>query len=562
MRVWLFAAAAALAACTTTASAPAAHIDTAAVAAFSHPSLSADSLVGHVRVLSSDEFEGRAPGTHGEELTLAYIQRAYTAIGLQGGITNADGSRTFLQEVPLTGALVDNSPSFTVAGADGSHAYTFGNQFVGWTKRVQENTSIANAPLVFVGYGIVSPEHHWNDYAGVDMHGKIAVILINDVDFETGDDRGFGGRAMTYYGRWTYKYEEAARQGAAGAIIIHETAPAAYPWSVVQSSNTTQQFDVVHDDNGMHRVQVEGWVTNDVGREILHRAGQDYDALKHRAQTPGFTPIALGSLRGSVTLHTQIQHTHSYNVVGVLPGTRAPNEAVIYTAHWDHLGHCTPVNGDGICNGALDNATGVSGLIELARHYRESGPVRRSVAFIAVTGEEKGLLGSSYYADHPTFTPGNIVANINMDGLSIYGPARDLTVTGFGKSEMDDLVTAAAQTQGRRIRPDPFPERGSFFRSDQFNFARIGVPVLYTGSGIDLVNGGEERGRALVNDYVAHRYHSPQDEISPDWDMSGATQDLTVLYDVGRGLADGSSWPAWRPNAEFRAARQATHPSP
>ncbi|MBS0385138.1 MAG: M28 family peptidase, partial [Proteobacteria bacterium] len=437
MRVWLIAAAAALAACTTTASAPAPHIDTAAVAAFSHPSLSADSLVGHVNVLASDAFEGRAPGTHGEQLTLAYIERAYTAIGLQPGVANADGSRSFLQEVPLTGALVDNSPSFTVSGPDGSHAYGFGNQFVGWTKRVQENTSIENAPLVFVGYGIVAPQLHWNDYAGVDMHGKIAVILINDPDFETGDDRGFGGRAMTYYGRWTYKYEEAARQGAAGAIIIHETAPAAYPWSVVQSSNTTQQFDVVHEDNGMNRVQVEGWVTNDVGREILRRAGFDYDALKHRAQTPGFTPIALGSLRGSVTLHTQIQHTHSYNVVGVLPGSRAPNEAVIYTAHWDHLGRCTPVNGDNICNGALDNATGVSGLIELARHFRENGLARRSLAFIAVTGEEKGLLGSSYYADHPTFTPGNIVANINMDGLSIYGPARNLTIIGYGKSEMD-----------------------------------------------------------------------------------------------------------------------------
>jgi Zn-dependent M28 family amino/carboxypeptidase len=559
MRIWLIAAVAALTACAT-ASAP--HIDTTAVPAFAHASLSPDSLVGHVNVLASDEFEGRAPGTHGEVLTLAYIQRAFTAIGLAPGATNADGSHSFLQEVPLTAALVDNAPSFNVSGADGARAYTFGNQFVGWTKRVQENTSIENAPLVFVGYGIVAPEHNWNDYAGVDMHGKIAVILINDPDYETNDDRGFGGRAMTYYGRWTYKYEEAARQGAAGAIIIHETGPAAYPWSVVQSSNTTQQFDVVHDDNAMSRVPVEGWVTSDVGHEFFSRAGLDFDALKARAQTQGFRAVAMGSLRGAITLHTQIQHTHSYNVIGVLAGLQAPNEAVIYSAHWDHLGRCNPVNGDNICNGALDNATGVSGLIELARHYVEHGAGRRSVAFLAVTGEEKGLLGSRYYSDHPTFQPGNIVANINMDGLSVYGPSRDLTIISYGKSEMDDLVDAATRAQGRRIRPDAFPERGSFFRSDQFNFARIGVPVLYTGSGIDLVNGGEERGRALVNDYVAHRYHSPQDQVSPDWDMSGATQDLNVLYDVGRGLAQGSSWPAWRPNAEFRAARQATHPSP
>jgi Zn-dependent M28 family amino/carboxypeptidase len=555
----LIAAAAFLAACATSS---ASHIDTRAVAAFAHPSLSADSLIGHVRVLASDEYEGRAPGTHGEALTLGYIQRAYRAIGLQPGVANADGSRSFLQDAPLTSALVTNSPSFNVTGADGTQSYAWGNQFVAWTKRVQENVSIENAPLVFVGYGIVAPERNWNDYAGIDMHGKIAVILINDPDFETGDDRGFGGRAMTYYGRWTYKYEEAARQGAAGAIIIHETAPAAYPWSVVQSSNTPRQFDVEHADNGMGRVQVEGWVTSDVGHALFRRAGLDFEALKARAQQQGFRPVAMGNLRGSISLHTDIQHTHSYNVVGVLPGSSAASEAVIYSAHWDHLGRCPAVNGDDICNGALDNATGVSGLIELARHAAEQGPAHRSMVFLAVTGEEKGLLGSSYYADHPTFPAANIVADINMDGLSIYGRSHDLTIIGYGKSEMDDLAAAAVQAQGRRVRPDPFPERGSFFRSDQFNFARIGVPVLYTASGIDLLNGGEARGTALVNDYIAHRYHSPQDEISPDWDMSGATEDLMALYAVGRGLADGNSWPAWRPDAEFRAVRQASQPSP
>jgi Zn-dependent M28 family amino/carboxypeptidase len=269
----------------------------------------------------------------------------------------------------------------------------------------------------------------------------------------------------------------------------------------------------------------------------------------------------MGTLRGSVSLHTKLAQSMSHNVIGVLPGASHPDQAVIYSAHWDHLGHCTPVNGDGICNGALDNATGVSGLIELARHYAEAGPAARSVVFIGMTAEEQGLLGSYYYSEHPTFAPANIVANINMDGLSIYGRAHDLIIVGYGKSQMDDLATAAVQAQGRRVRPDPFPERGSFFRADQFNFARIGVPVLYTGAGIDLLNGGEARGTALVNDFIAHRYHSPQDEITPDWDMSGASEDLNVLYNVGRGLADGSSWPAWRPDAEFRAAREATHPS-
>ncbi len=558
-KTWLIAAAVALAACATASSA---HIDTSAVPAFAHPSLSADALMGHVNVLSSDEFEGRAPGTHGETLTLAYIERAFTAIGLQPGVTDADGSHSWLQEVPLNSAFVEGAPALTISGADGAHAYEYRSQFVAWTKRVQPDVSIENAPLVFVGYGIVAPEHHWNDYAGVDMHGKIAVILINDPDFATGDDRGFGGRAMTYYGRWTYKYEEAARQGAAGAIIIHEIAPAAYPWWVVLSSNTTTQFDVVRPDQGMSRVAVEGWVTTEVGHQLFSRAGLDFDALKERAQTQGFRPVPMGSLRGSIALHTRLARSRSYNVVGVLPGRTRPNEAVIYTAHWDHLGRCAPINGDDICNGALDNATGISGLIELARHYVEHGAAQRSVAFVAVTAEEKGLLGSQYYADHPTISPANMVADINMDGLSNRGRSHDLTIIGYGKSEMDDLAAAATQAQGRRIRPDPFPERGSFFRSDQFNFARIGVPVLYTGAGIDLLNGGEARGRALQDDFIANRYHKPQDEVTPDWDMSGATEDLNVLYSVGRGLADGNAWPAWRPDAEFRAARQTSHPSP
>ncbi|MES1156547.1 MAG: M28 family metallopeptidase [Alphaproteobacteria bacterium] len=547
-----------LAGCTQTAATSAVASRPAAsdIAAFAHPPMSPEAILGHIQVLASDQFEGRKPGTHGEVLTLDYMQRAFAAAGLQPGVTNSDGSKSWRQEVPLVSSEVTGDPVLTISGGDGARSYQFGNQYVAWTKRVVPELDIENAPLVFVGYGIVASERNWNDYAGVDMHGKIAVILINDPDFETGDDRGFGGRAMTYYGRWTYKFEEAARQHAAGALIIHEPGPAAYGWGVVQSSNTGPKFDTVHDDNGMSRVGVEGWVTTDVAQELFRRAGMDFATMKTRAQTRGFRPVPM-NLTGSVDLHITTLQTRSYNVVGLLPGRTRPDEAVVYSAHWDHLGHCTPVNGDGICNGALDNASGTSGLIELARNFARHGRAARSVVFLSVTAEEQGLLGSQYYADHPSFAPRQIVADINMDGLQVAGPAHDITVIGHGKSEMDDLIARAAAARGRRVTPDPFPERGSFFRSDQFNFARIGVPVLYTGGGVDLLNGGVERGRALQNDYIANRYHKPQDEILPSWDLSGASQDLGLLYTVGREIADGSSWPQWRPDAEFRAARVA-----
>ena len=530
------------------------------IAAFAYPPLSPQAVLGHIQVLSSDQFEGRKPGTPGEALTLDYLQRAFEAIGLSPGVTNSDGTHGWRQEVPLVSATVTGSPVLSITGSDGARDYAYRNQFVAWTKRVVPEVNVANAPLVFVGYGIVAPEQHWNDYAGVDMHGKIAVMLINDPDFDTGDDRGFGGHAMTLYGRWTYKYEEAARQGAAGVLIVHETAPAAYPWGVVESSNTGPKFDTVHEDNGMSRAGFEGWVTTDVGHDLFQRAGLDFAALKARAQRQGFRPVPM-HLTGSLDLHVTTLQTHSYNVVGVLPGASRPEDAIIYSAHWDHLGHCTPINGDDICNGALDNASGTSGLIELARRFRADAPPARSVVFLSVTAEEQGLLGSQYYADHPTIPAAHLVADINMDGLNVDGPAHDITEVGFGKSEMDDLLARAAATQGRRVTADPFAERGSFFRSDQYHFARIGVPVLYTGGGVDLVNGGVSRGRALEDAFIANRYHKPQDEIQPDWDLTGAEQDLQLLHMVGHDLANSADWPQWRPNAEFRAAREASRPS-
>jgi Zn-dependent M28 family amino/carboxypeptidase len=510
--------------------------------------LSHDALMAHVAVLSSDEFEGRSPGTRGEELTIDYISRAFADVGLQPGANGA-----WVQEVPLATAEVVNNPTLTI----GDSAYAYGTDFVAWTKRQNaQQISLDNAELVFVGYGVAAPENNWDDYAGVDVRGKIVVILINDPDFDTSDDRGFGGRAMTYYGRWTYKYEEAARRGAAGALIVHEDAAAAYPWAVVQSSWTGPQHDLARADHGADRVQVEGWITNQVARDLFARAGLDFDRERARAQNRGFTPVPLRQ-NASITLETRIETHMSRNVIGVLPGRERPQEAVLYGAHWDHLGRCTPVDGDDICNGARDNATGVAGLIELARKYAADGAPERSVGFIAFTAEESGLLGSQYYAEHPVFAPRDTAAMINMDGLNTVGPTRDMSVVGYGQSNLDQILSDVVQAQGRVVNPEAYPERGSFYRSDHFNFARVGVPALYAGAGNDLVEGGVERSRALGEAYIASRYHKPDDEIQPDWDMSGATQDLEALYGVGRRVADSDQWPQWGETSEFRAARLA-----
>jgi Zn-dependent M28 family amino/carboxypeptidase len=510
--------------------------------------LTPTALMRHIEVLASDEFEGRAPGTRGEELTIQYITEQFYAAGLQPGVNGG-----WVQDVPMATAEVANNPTLRI----GEHNYAYGTDFVAWTKRQdQPRIALENAELVFVGYGITAPENNWNDWGDVDVRGKIVVFLINDADFDTGDDRGFGGRRMTYYGRWTYKYEEAARRGAAGALIIHEDAAAAYPWAVVNSSWTGAQYDLARTDHGAGRVAVEGWITNQVARDLFTRAGLDFDAERRRAQSRGFTPVSLNQ-RASITLETRIETHMSRNVIGVIPGSDRPDEAVLYGAHWDHLGLFTAVDGDDICNGALDNATGVAGLIELARQFRADGPTERSVAFIAFTGEESGLLGSQYYAEHQVFEPRNTAAMINMDGLSVVGPARDMIVVGFGQNDLQDRLAEAAQGQGRSISPEAYPERGSFYRSDHFNLAKTGVPVLYAGSGTDLVNGGAERSRALSDAYLATRYHKPDDEIQPDWNLSGAQQDLRLLYAVGRGVADSDAWPAWSASSEFRAARTA-----
>lgn len=525
------------------------------IAAFQYAPLSSQALIEHVRVLASDEFGGRAPGTEGERLTIDYLERAYAAAGLEPGVTLPDGTRSWLQETTLVAATLTTPPTLTLTGRDGARNYTYATQFSAWTRRLDPTVDIQNAPLVFVGYGINAPELGWNDYQGVDMRGKIAVILINDPDFETGDDRGFGGRAMTYYGRWTYKFEEAGRQGAAGAIIIHETAPAAYPWAVIQSSTGSARWDIVREDRGASRAGFEGWINNEVAMETFRRANLDFNELKARAQRPGFRAVRM-NLTGSMRLETSAEQRTTYNVVGVLPGTERPDETIIYTAHWDHLGHCPPVNGDNICNGAFDNATGTAALVELARRFHAQGRTDRTVVFIALTAEEQGLLGALYYMQHPLFPPRNTVAAINMDGINAFGRTREVEVRGYGQSQMDDLLTTAIEAQGRRVAPDSSPEAGYYYRSDHLHFAQLGIPVLYTSRGIDMVEGGVERGRQLSQRYVADIYHKPDDEVTADWDMSGGAEDLEALYAVGRRLADSNEWPEWRATSEFRAARE------
>ena len=506
----------------------------------------------HIQTLASDEFEGRAPSSHGEELTIRYLADAFQQMGLQPG--NGD---SYFQDVPLVETVVPNNPALTIRGGGATTELAFGTEFVGWTKRVVDRARLANSSLVFVGYGVVAPEYDWNDYEGVNVRGSTVVILVNDPGFATQDEALFNGNAMTYYGRWTYKYEEAARQGAAGVIIIHEAEPAGYPWEVVESSWTGPQFDLVAEDNNMSRVVVESWITHDAAHEIFEQAGMDFDELKAQAATREFQAVPMG-LRASTSLTNEVTRSTSRNVLAVLPGTDRADEYIVYMAHWDHLGKNATIEGDGIYNGALDNATGVAGLLELAQAFAslEQRPAR-SILFLAVTAEEKGLLGSAYYAANPVYPRNKTVAAINMDGLNTDGPMNDITVIGYGASELDDYLEEAAAAQGRVIRADPEPEKGFYYRSDHFSFAKQGIPALYTDAGIDHVEHGEQWTLARRDEYTAKRYHKPTDEYDPEWDLSGAVNDLRILFDIGFRLSNETTFPNWRVGNEFRARREA-----
>lgn len=514
------------------------------------PTVPVQTLRDVTRELSSDAYAGRAPTSPEEAKTIKYIAARMAKAGLKPG-----NKGSWYQDVPMVEIGATPTPmTFTVDGkAPVTLAYK--DDMVIGTMRVVPKVAITNSEVVFVGYGINAPQLGWNDYAGVDVKGKTVLILINDPDWETKTlDGTFGGRAMTYYGRWTYKYEEAARQGAAGAIIIHDTEPAAYGFDVVVSSWAKPRLNLDASDNHMGESAAIGWMTGPAARQVFAQAGQDFALLRTAAKSKGFAAVPLGSTM-SVSMENTIRRQNSKNVVGILPGKARPNDYVLYSAHWDHLGRCLPVKGDGICNGALDNATGTAGLIALAEMNGKSGRAARSQVFLAVTAEESGLLGSKYYAEHPVYPLSQTVGGVNMDGLNVIGATKDVVVVGPGLSELDSYVARYTKAGKRVIALDPDPEKGYYYRSDHFSFAREGVPMMYASGGEDLVVGGPAAGKKAADDYVVNRYHKPQDEYDPKWNWAGAVQDLTMYYGIGRELAEGKAWPNWAPTAEFRAAR-------
>ncbi|MFQ5570091.1 MAG: M28 family metallopeptidase [Rhodothermales bacterium] len=516
-------------------------------------SITTEYLAAAIETLASDAFEGRGPSSEGEERTIAFLRDEFQRIGLEPG--NGD---SFFQEVPLVAITAQGAPALTVSGGGATTALAFGDDQVVWTKRVVEQSALENSDLVFVGYGVVAPEYDWNDYEGVDVRGKTVVILVNDPGFATQDEALFNGNAMTYYGRWTYKYEEAARQGAAGALVIHDMAPAGYGWGTVRSSWTGPQFDLVSDDGNMSRVAVEGWITLDAAQQLFAQARQDLDALRARAAQRGFEAVPLG-LQASVSITNTLERSTSNNVLAVWPGSDRADEYVVYMGHWDHLGRDAGLEGDQIYNGALDNATGTAGLLELAEAYTRLGErPSRSILFLAVTAEEQGLLGSAYYATHPVYPLNKTVAAINMDVLNHLGPMNDITVVGYGNSELDDYLEEAAAEAGRVVRSDPEPEKGFYYRSDHFSFAKEGIPALYTDAGIDHVEYGEAWTLEQREEYTAHNYHKPSDEYDPNWDLTGAVDDLELLFTVGYRLATSAAFPNWREGTEFKARRDAT----
>ncbi len=519
-------------------------------------SISTNGLLGHIRVLASDSYEGRAPGTVGEDSSVAYLTRQFQALGLQPG--NPDG--TFIQNVGMIGFAGTPTVAFNFRGY--KVGASFPDDFVAVSRRDQPQVDVVNSDLVFVGYGVVAPEYGWDDYKDADVKGKTVVILVNDPPIPDPDDSSsldstmFKGRAMTYYGRWTYKYEEASRHGAAAAIIVHETGPAGYPYEVVKGSWSRENFDIV-DDGASSRVLVEAWITADKARELFTAAGRDFGAVKLAARDKSFVPL---SLFGTATFHlrNRVRRIQSRNVIAKLDGSdpALKDQYVIYTAHWDHLGRDSSLKGDQIYNGAIDNASGVATLLQIAKAYRAlpTAP-KRSILFLAVTGEEKGLLGSKYYAQHPLYPLNRTLADINMDGINQWGRTSDIVVIGLGNSSLDDDLRAAAEAQQRTLSADPEPEKGYFYRSDHFEFAKQGVPALYTDAGIDYIGKPADYGRTKRDEYTANDYHKPGDEVKPDWDLSGAVDDARLLFEVGYRVAQGTTWPEWKPGTEFKAKR-------
>ncbi|HYT73379.1 MAG TPA: M28 family metallopeptidase [Vicinamibacterales bacterium] len=524
------------------------------------PEIDPAAILRHVKVLSLDKLQGRPPGGVGEAITVSYLQTQFKDIGLEPG--NPDG--TYVQKVPLVGITGSEAKPLTFTKSSQTLTLAWKDDVVAWSKHVADGALIANSEVVFAGYGAEAPEYGWDDFKGVDVKGKTVVVLVNDPpipdpsDPSKLDPKMFGGKAMTYYGRWTYKFEEGARKGAAAVLIVHETGPAAYPFSVVQG-NLGEKFDVITPDKNMGRVNIEGWITVDAARKLFSLAGQDFDALKKRAVSKDFRPVPLG-VTATMGIHNTLRTIDSHNVVAKLEGSdpSLKDEYVIYTAHWDHLGIGLPVNGDNVYNGARDNAAGVATVLEVARAFTKVRPPKRSVLFLLVTAEEQNLLGSQYYTVMPLYPLAKTLAEINIDEPNVYARSKDVTVIGMGASDLDDYLRQAAQEQGRTLRPDPQPEKGFYYRSDHFNFAKQGVPALYTESGVETA---PESGKpadylkSKLDDYEAHHYHQPSDEVQPDWDLGGTAQDAQLVMAVGYRVANADKFPDWKPGNEFKARR-------
>jgi Zn-dependent M28 family amino/carboxypeptidase len=518
-------------------------------------SMNAEDLLRHINVLASDSFEGRAPGTPGEEKTVQYLSAQFQQLGLQPG--NPDG--TYIQNVPLIGITPTITASFTVKGQ--RMAVRGQTDIMASSRRAVPRVDVENADMVFVGYGVEAPEYGWDDYKGVDLTGKTIVMLVNDPPMtdpanpEALDTTMFKGKAMTYYGRWTYKYEIAAAKGAAAAIIVHETEPAGYPFEVLSGGWGREDFDIKTPDNGMSNVPVQAWIPVEMARRLFQAAGQDYDQLKQQAASKDFRPVPL---EASATFHVQnkIREVQSRNIVAKLPGETA-DEYVVYTAHWDHLGKNDALTGDQIFNGALDNASGTATLLELAEAYTKlPQPPRRSILFLAVTAEERGLLGAKYYAQNPLYPLEKTLANINMDGFNQWGRTQDIVVIGLGNSTLDDVLAEVAATQQRTLVPDPESEKGFFYRSDHFEFAKQGVPALYTDAGTHYVGKPEGYGQQKRDEYTNNDYHKVSDDVKPDWDLAGAVDDARLLFALGYRVAQADAFPEWKPGTEFKAKRE------
>ena len=515
------------------------------------PLIQLSTLTTLTQTMSSDEYEGRAPTTAGEIKTVALIAERFRRAGLEPG-----NGASWYQNVPLV--ETEATPGSLVIGGGGGAPLrlAYRTDFVANTYQVRPRIAVDDSDVVFVGYGINAPERGWNDYAGVDVRGKTVLILVNDPDWQTPTLGGtFNGRAMTYYGRWTYKYEEAARQGAAAALIVHQTEPASYGWNVVQSSWTGAQYNIDDPGDHMDQSKVIGWVTEAAARRIATHGGQNLDNLIAAAKRPGFRAVSLET-EASISLENRVKRATSKNVIGILRGRTRPDEYVIYTAHWDHLGRCdADATGDNICNGATDNASGTAGLVALAEAHARRGAPDRSILFLAVTAEESGLLGSKHYAENPIYPLSRTVGGVNMDSLSLNGDARDFVAVGGGKSELDTYLSRAIAEDRLTLKPEPSPQAGYYYRSDHFSLAKQGVPMIYAKLGEDLVNGGVAAGAAAAADYRANRYHQPSDEYDTGWDWRGALRELAIYYRIGRELATGDDWPNWNEGDEFRAIR-------